>query len=193
MPPASPAPAPAPATELPVAREQVSQEDIQPGVPRGLQQDEQALAAGDVELPPIQSLTVNIRPPSGDLPENTAAAMFAQRPTIVVPPAPYVSQRPYTGWPRISGVCYHPLYFEEADAERYGITRPLQPLCSFVHFFGTIPFLPLKVAVHPPQQWVCSDRYLPASNRPWLRQHPIARTVVTTGQAGVFTTIFLMP
>ncbi|HWC88892.1 MAG TPA: hypothetical protein VG433_04535 [Pirellulales bacterium] len=192
LPPAAPAPAPAPAdaTAPPIAP---MSEDIQPGVPRTLQQDEEALSAGQVELPSIRSLTVDIRPPAGDLPENTAATMFAQKPTIIVPPAQPAPEFKYTGFPRVSGICYHPLYFEEEAAERYGITRPLQPLCSFVHFFGTVPLLPLKMAVHPPQQWVCSGRYYPASNRPWLRQHPIARSVVTTGQSGLNGAIFLLP
>jgi hypothetical protein len=190
LPPAAPAPAPADVLAPPAAP---MSEDIQPGVPRTLQQDEEAISAGQVELPSIRSLTVDIRPPAGDLPENTAATMFAQKPTIVVPPAQPAPEFKYTGFPRVSGICYHPLYFEEEAAERYGITRPLQPLYSFVHFFGTVPLLPIKMAVHPPQQWVCSGRYYPASNRPWLRQHPIARSVVTTGQSGLNGAIFLLP
>ncbi|HEY5313400.1 MAG TPA: hypothetical protein VIK18_12815, partial [Pirellulales bacterium] len=65
--------------------------------------------------------------------------------------------------------------------------------CSFIHFFGTVPLMPLKLIAQPKQQWVCSDQIFPASNRPWLRQHPIARATVVRGQSGVLTAIFLMP
>ena len=158
-----------------------------------LQQDAQSLAAGQGELPPIQTLTINIQPSAGELPENMAATLFARRPTIIVPPAAPAPEFKYTGWPRISGICNQPLYFEEPAAERYGITGPLQPLCSAAHFFGCAFVLPVKVALHPPREMVCNERYSPNPDRPWLRQHPIVRRTVSTGLAITYTAVFLMP
>jgi hypothetical protein len=188
--PAALAPSPAPAPE---------DESIQPGVPQRLQagetlqQDAQSLEAGQGELPPIQTLSINIQPPPGELPENSAAAMFARHPTIIVPPAQPGPELKYTGWPRISGICNQPLYFEEPAAERYGITRPLQPVRSAAHFYGSAFVLPVKLALHPPRELVCNENYSPNPNRPWLRRHPIIRRTVSTGQAITYTAIFLMP
>lgn len=48
---------------------------------------------------------------------------------------------------------YQPLYFEEANLERYGRNcGPLQPAVSGVRFFGTIASLPYAMAVHHPNQ-----------------------------------------
>ena len=46
---------------------------------------------------------------------------------------------------------HHPLYFEEANLERYGRTcGPLQPALSGIRFFATIPSLPYAMTVHNP-------------------------------------------
>lgn len=48
---------------------------------------------------------------------------------------------------------HQPLYFEEANLERYGRTcGPLQPAFSGVRFFATIPSLPYAMAVHNPNK-----------------------------------------
>lgn len=53
-----------------------------------------------------------------------------------------------------SGVCHKPLYFEQVQLERYGheIGPVLQPLVSAAHFFGSIPLLPYKMGIHPPNE-----------------------------------------
>lgn len=168
-------------------------ESVLPDTPRTLAEDEAGIAAGQLELPPIQSLSVNIRPSAGDLPENMAATMFDKLPTVIAPPGQPATMPHYTGWPRISGVCYHPLYFEEEDAERYGIVRPLQPVRSAAHFFGTVPLMPFKLAQQPPRSRVCSDARYPNANHQWLMQYPILRTIVVDGEAGLYTASFLLP
>lgn len=57
----------------------------------------------------------------------------------------------------ISPVFYHkPLYFEQPNLERYGLgcVRPLQPLISSAHFFGSIPLVPYKTLTHHPREKV---------------------------------------
>ncbi len=53
-----------------------------------------------------------------------------------------------------SGLCHKPLYFEQVQLERYGheIGPVLQPLVSSAHFFGSIPILPYKMGIHPPNE-----------------------------------------
>ena len=54
------------------------------------------------------------------------------------------------------GLFYQPLYFEEANLERFGYSprglRLVHPLLSAGNFFLTIPLLPYKVASQPPRQ-----------------------------------------
>ena len=48
--------------------------------------------------------------------------------------------------------CHPPLYFEEANLERYGRSRGfLQPAVSGAKFFATIPSLPVLMIVHRPR------------------------------------------
>ncbi|MCY2966255.1 MAG: hypothetical protein NT069_21925 [Planctomycetota bacterium] len=53
--------------------------------------------------------------------------------------------------------CYKPLYFEDANLERYGYSRGgcLQPIVSGVHFFGSVGLAPLKMLGAGPCQPVC--------------------------------------
>lgn len=55
---------------------------------------------------------------------------------------------------KASGACHNPLYFEQVQLERYGHeTGPvLQPLISSAHYFLTIPMLPYKMAINPPNE-----------------------------------------
>lgn len=65
----------------------------------------------------------------------------------------------------ISPVFAHgPLYFEQANLERYGIRqRPLfEPFLSAADFFGTAALMPLKVVAHNP----CSNVYTLGNQRP---------------------------
>lgn len=54
-----------------------------------------------------------------------------------------------------SALCHKPLYFEEAQLERYGHTagRIRQPILSGAHFFGSMIMLPYQMAISPP--WEC--------------------------------------
>jgi hypothetical protein len=62
---------------------------------------------------------------------------------------------------------YHPLYFEDPNLERNGLSCGccLQPLVSGAHFFGSVAFLPVKIAYAPP----CSYVFPPAECPPGTR------------------------
>jgi hypothetical protein len=53
-----------------------------------------------------------------------------------------------------SYVVYHPLYFQQINAERYGWELGVfQPLVSTAQFYGDVLLMPYKVAYNPP--WTC--------------------------------------
>lgn len=121
---------------------------------------------------PMASLTINVSLPTGLLPQDAAAQCSA---TMV----PVDDSRQYANWSptdhRWSATCqtHRPLYFEEANAERYGYTPAycLQPLISAGHFFLTIPALPYKMAIACPRDCVSAlGHHRPGSCGPWQRQ-----------------------
>ena len=72
---------------------------------------------------------------------------------------------------KASALCHKPLYFEEVALERYGHSwNPIvQPFVSGAHFFATIPVLPYKMGLTPPQECVYSlGYYRPGNCAPWL-------------------------
>ncbi len=72
---------------------------------------------------------------------------------------------------KATGVCHKPLYFEDAQLERYGHSwNPvLQPFMSGAHFFVSIPLLPYKMGVTPPNECIYSlGYYRPGSCAPYL-------------------------
>lgn len=72
-----------------------------------------------------------------------------------------------------SGLCHKPLYFEQVQLERYGheLGPILQPLVSSAHFFGSIPLLPYKMGIHPPNECQYAlGYYRPGSCAPYMLQ-----------------------
>ncbi len=70
-----------------------------------------------------------------------------------------------------SGLCHKPLYFEQRNLERYGhATGPLtQPILSAAHFFSTIPVLPYRMGLRPPNECVYAlGHYRPGNCAPYL-------------------------
>ena len=117
---------------------------------------------------------------------------------------PYLASRSYAGnlragaayttktW-RSPNMAHRPLYFEEANLERYGHTHPrLQPLLSGVHFFSSVAFLPYKSGVTPPTNCQYSIGYnRPGDCVPAVReQHPFNPRGAFR-QAAVFTAGFV--
>ncbi|NOY29298.1 MAG: hypothetical protein GXP28_03700 [Planctomycetes bacterium] len=123
---------------------------------------------------PMASLTVDASLPAGLLPQDVATPYTA---------TPKGDKRQYGHWsptdPHWSATCQHhrPLYFEEANAERYGYTPSycLQPLISAGHFFLTVPALPYKMAVDCPRDCVYTlGHSRPGSCGPWRWQGLLA-------------------
>jgi hypothetical protein len=72
---------------------------------------------------------------------------------------------------KASGLCSKPLYFEQVQLERYGHDwgPVLQPFVSGAHFFGTIPILPYKMGLQPPNECDYSlGYYRPGSCAPYM-------------------------
>lgn len=104
----------------------------------------------DLGLKPLSQLSINAKPPAGDLPTNTAAAHLDQL------PARQVVMGESRDWELITkeweapGVAYNPLYFEEPNLERFGYNYgALQPFISAGRFFGRVPMLPYMIGAYP--------------------------------------------
>ena len=70
-----------------------------------------------------------------------------------------------------SGLCHKPLYFEDVQLERYGhMAGPwLQPFASGAHFFLTIPMLPYKMGLEPPNECIYAlGYYRPGDCAPYM-------------------------
>ena len=150
----------------------------------------------DDGLRPIEQLSVNIQPASGDLPDDPAAAKFTAAGQV-----PHVAgtNRPwplYFYWWEAPAVCHQPLYFEQVNLERHGYSCGIaQPIVSAAHFFGTIPALPYLMAAQP--CWECvytlgHDR--PGSCAPFHLHCPPLSLRGAAAEAGVVTgLIFAIP
>lgn len=71
---------------------------------------------------------------------------------------------------KATGACHKPLYFEDAQLERYGHEwGPVaQPVISTLHFFGNVAVLPYKMGIHPMNECQYSlGYYRPGSCAPW--------------------------
>ncbi len=72
---------------------------------------------------------------------------------------------------KATGVCHHPLYFEDAQLERYGHSwNPVvQPFMSAAHFFVSIPLLPYQMGLNPPNECIYTlGYYRPGSCAPYV-------------------------
>ena len=98
---------------------------------------------------------------------------------------------------KASGLCHKPLYFEQVAVERYGHTMGpiLQHLAAGTHFFLTIPILPYKMGLEPPDECIYPlGYYRPGSCAPWILD-PIPLSVrAGLAEGGIWTgMVFLIP
>lgn len=103
--------------------------------------------AAEPTTKPITSLTTDIRPPEGELPDDVAARRFAAdaAPTT---PGPRFGETVFF-W-QASNLSHRPLRFEQAYVERYGYNYGLlQPIVSGVDFAADVAALPVKLIVVP--------------------------------------------
>jgi hypothetical protein len=102
-------------------------------------------------------------------------------------------------------LCHRPLYFEEANLERYGYGCGcryecccggcLQPAMSAAHFFATIPALPYCLAAECPGECQYTlGHYRPGSCPPWRHHYPSWDPIAALSAGGVWTgLVFLIP
>ncbi|MBI3838654.1 MAG: hypothetical protein HY288_12070 [Planctomycetia bacterium] len=72
---------------------------------------------------------------------------------------------------KATGVCHKPLYFEDVQLERYGHSwNPVvQPFMSAGHFFVSVPLLPYKMGLTPPNECMYTlGYYRPGSCAPYV-------------------------
>ncbi len=72
---------------------------------------------------------------------------------------------------KATGTCFRPLYFQDVQLERYGHSwNPVvQPFMSAAHFFISVPLLPYKMGLNPPNECVYTlGYYRPGSCAPYM-------------------------
>lgn len=141
---------------------------------------------------PLASLGTNIALPEGDIPSGEDAVNDA-----------YCGYHCDRGWSDLcycfaaTGLYYNPLYFEEANLERYGYgcTPCLQSAASAAHFFGHVPLLPYMMATDCPSDCIYAlGHYRPGSCAPWRRHCLPINNRGGLGQAGaIVALVFLLP
>ena len=140
---------------------------------------------------PIGAVTVNITNPSGELPKDLAAPRFVKAGAVYAPANEGRNWEAYGFYWVAAGSYSNPLYFEEPNVERYGYKLGcLQPAVSAAHFFATIPLLPYKMVVHPPQERVYTLGYYRPGDRAPLQHErfhldPAAATAETGAVIGM--------
>ena len=108
-------------------------------------------------MPSILDIPYKVVPSPGAFPENCPLPeedFHRKAPT------------PITFTWKASSLCHKPLYFEDVQLERYGhYCHPLlQPICSRVRFWLTIPCLPYLMGVNPPSECVYDLGYYRPGN-----------------------------
>ncbi len=132
-------------------------------------------------LKPLSNITNNIRPQGDKFPTECPlpASAFAGR-----------SWQPTVFTWKASGLCHKPLYFEQVGVERYGhnLGPILQPFASGAHFFLTVPILPYKMGLEPPDECVYTlGYYRPGSCAPRILD-PLPLSVrAALAEGGIWT------
>jgi len=189
-----------PLTELPIEAPDIDLDSLGPPVeiPESLL-DESLAAAPPVakdpcsapDLKSISEITYDI---------STKGDLFPKKCPLQEGALP---ERQTHGWAPVtftwkaSGLCHKPSYFEEVHLEQYGHTcrGHLQPLVSGAHFFLTVPILPYKMGLYPPNECIYSlGYYRPGSCAPYMLD-PLPLSIrAGLAEAGVWTGMaFLVP
>ena len=87
------------------------------------------------------------------LPDRGAERTFAAFGALKVNNIPWYDRGPHAP---MYGLAYHPIYFEDMNLERCGLTYGccLQPIASGLHFYLGFAVLPYKVLVAPPRSYL---------------------------------------
>lgn len=140
--------------------------------PKGLPNMDQELAAvrqdlkgrcpTPEDLKPIGKITHKIKPEEGEMPPECALQDTEFQPR---------SWAATTFTWKASCLCHKPAYFEQVQLERYGHSWGpfVQPFVSAAHFFVSVPFVPYKMGVTPPNECLYSlGYYRPGSCSPYM-------------------------
>ncbi len=114
-----------------------------------------------------------------------------------------VSSPATRGWPpltftwKASALCHKPAYFEQVHLERYGhsLGPYLQPIVSGAHFFLTVPVLPYKMGLYPPNECLYTlGYYRPGNCAPYMLDPlPISLRAALYEAGAVTGAVFVLP
>ncbi len=185
-------PLPLPEADMPSAADQMLQREPLPSL-----EDEFAAVPGglrpcpkpdEIQLKKIAEISYDISASKGNFPSECNMGEETYQPRA---------------WPQTtftwtaSALCHKPTYFEDVQLERYGHSWGpyVQPLVSGAHFFLTVPMLPYKMGLYPPNECIYTlGYYRPGSCAPYMLD-PLPLSVrAGLVQAGVWTGgAFLIP
>ena len=139
----------------------------------------------------FESITTRVSPPGEMFPEDQAANLFAEGPTL----PESVTWKPFY-W-AASEIWHRPIYFQDIKLERYGQTCSplLQPALSGAHFFGTLPILPYMTGLDRPLEPVSTlGYYRPGSPAPCVgRRIPWQWDAALIQAGAVVSGVFILP
>ncbi|MCA8997935.1 MAG: hypothetical protein KDA80_13145 [Planctomycetaceae bacterium] len=149
------------------------------------------------ESRPLSTISVNIAPPPGAIPNDTAKARFETIEERTHLPGGHRNWCGATYYWNASLLNHQPLYFEDVNLERHGFSHgPIwQPVLSGARFFGTLPALPYLMTAQPPH----TTRYTlgesrPGSHAPYVFELPPLNFDAAAVQAAtVVGLIYLLP
>lgn len=146
--PAKPLPAPIPPRTTDIT--------VKPRTGKGI------ICPDDAGFKSIRDISVDIRPKSGELP--------TECPLIATSYNGRHFDRMCFQW-KASAVCTKGAYLEDVQLERYGhsVCPVLQPVISGAKFFATVPLLPYKMGITPPNECVYTlGYYRPGNCAPYM-------------------------
>ena len=156
-------------------------------------------------LPPqrpigVVSIDLRSKPKNGNnvVPDNFAGTAMGQSPVVHASTSDEMRSDMVFATSRNHDelVAHHPLYFEEANLERYGRScGPLQPALSSLRFFATIPSLPYAMAVHHPYKTYATQwPYAAGWGAPKVKELQPLKVKPSLVQAGAITgLLFVLP
>ena len=162
---------------------------------------------GAAENKPLNQLGISIAEPAGKLPTDLAGPCWAQINQTSGPAAARCWTVAYYNW---DATCFYhnPLYFEEANLERYGYQCGdrscccscgreccLQPAASAAHFYGAVLALPYCMFEQCPGDCVYTlGHYRPGDCNPWRCYWPTFDPVAAVAAGGIWTgLVFAIP
>lgn len=147
-----------------------------------------------IQLPErsVRDVSIDIQTPGEALPADAAALRFGQKPQPWQPHDWPVREFDWTA----PAVGYQPLYFEDANLERYGLSYGIfQPAVSVGRGFGQFMALPYQMTLQPPREIVYPlGYYRPGDRVIYQFERPELDARAAAVEAGVLTGfIFLIP